>query len=58
MKKAEKGVRGEGERQVPVLVPINKSWHHRVGVCACTDEEEDDKEEGLKVEYCGLLKEK
>jgi hypothetical protein len=49
---------GRGERDVPILVPIDKSWHHGVGVCACADEEEDDEEEGLKVEYCGLSKEK
>ena len=53
--KVEKGI---GERDVPILVPIYKSWHHGVGVCACADEEEDDEEEGLKVEYCSLSKEK
>ena len=53
-KKKEKRVRGE--RDVPVLVPIDESWHHGVGVCACADEKEDDEEEGLKVEYCGLSK--
>jgi hypothetical protein len=58
-KKAEKkGEEGRGERDVPILVPIDKSWHHRVGVCACADEEEDDEEERLEVEYCGLSKEK
>jgi hypothetical protein len=38
--KAEKRIRRG--RDVPILVPIDKSWHHGVGVCACADEEEDD----------------
>jgi hypothetical protein len=41
---------------IPILVPIYEAWHHRVGVCARADEEENDKQERLEVEYCGLLK--
>jgi hypothetical protein len=57
-KQRKKEKRGGRERDVPILVPIDKSWHHGVGICACADEEEDDEEKGLEVEYCGLSKEK
>lgn len=41
-------------QDVPVLVAVDETGHHGVGVGACADEEQDDEEEGLEVEDCGL----
>jgi hypothetical protein len=40
---------------IPILVPIYKAWHHRVGVCARADEEDNDEQQRLEVEYRRLL---
>jgi hypothetical protein len=39
---------------VPILVPIQESREDTVQVCACADEEEDDKEECLELEDAEL----
>jgi hypothetical protein len=37
-------------RYVPLLVTVNEPWRNRADVRACTDEQEDDEQEGLEVE--------
>jgi hypothetical protein len=39
---------------MPVLVPVDEAGHHGVGVGARADEEQDDEQERLEVEDCGL----
>jgi hypothetical protein len=40
---------------MPVLVPVYEAGHHGVGVGARADEEQDDEQERLEVEDCGLF---
>jgi hypothetical protein len=40
---------------IPVLISIHDTWHDRVGVGTCTDNQEDDQKQGLEVEECRLL---
>jgi hypothetical protein len=44
-----------GRYIIPVLVPVDEAGHHGVGIGARANEEDDDEEEGLEVEDCGLL---
>ena len=39
---------------VPLLIPVNQSWEDGTEVRARADHEEDNEEEGLEVEDCGL----
>ena len=38
--------------KLPVFIPVNETRRDRAHVCACANHEEDDEEEGLKVEQC------
>jgi hypothetical protein len=40
----------KGGRHVPLLVTVNEPRRNRADVRACTDEQENDEQEGLKVE--------
>ena len=40
--------------QLPVFISVHITWHDIVDVCACANQEEDNKEEGLEVEERGL----
>jgi hypothetical protein len=41
-------------RHIPLLVTVDEPRGNSADICAGTDEEEDDEQEGLEVEECGL----
>jgi hypothetical protein len=49
-KKRESRIAKKSGRHVPLLVTVNEPRRHRADVRACTDEQEDDEQEGLEVE--------
>jgi hypothetical protein len=46
----ESRIANKSGRHVPLLVTVDEPRRNRADVRACTDEQEDDEQEGLKVE--------
>lgn len=50
-------IQGHGNNNyVPVFISVHETRGHGVDVCRCADEEDDDQEHGLEIEYGSLFR--